>query len=362
MSPLVPSEQPESYISSSSSIPSSTSNSAQTALDALLQVQVTIHPVAGIDLSSYTLDALRDLKEKSQEMLQWMTNQETDHADTILRTYADRWNKIKEMYNDSLTRVLHYLRTNASDTRASDTRATSTTRETKERVLPALPTEIVEACNKSEEWIHGPSLGAGMYGAVFIACAPATTSHNPISKSAAAAAQEETQSFEEAAAAKEIETKNCKYVIKIQDLGSDKSFENEVAMLRKLNTIVPPLAPRMYDYWTCEDEGFIVMDRLQADIEDMTLDDEDRDSIKELVATLHRQRLTHGDLKPDNIMYRDNPETGKRQFFLVDFGFGGDYSNLDDAATLGRLTGTRPLTFRRAKSRDLQRLRKDVLQ
>jgi hypothetical protein len=52
---------------------------------------------------------------------------------------------------------------------------------------------------------------------------------------------------------------DCEYVLKIQK--ANQFFENEVSILRKLNQCKPKISPFLFDSWTFENQGFIVMEK-----------------------------------------------------------------------------------------------------
>ena len=120
---------------------------------------------------------------------------------------------------------------------------------------------------------------------------------------------------------------DCNYVLKVQP--NSRVFENERDILYKLNKIQPPLAPYLYDAWTCEGQGFLVMERMEGDIQKRKLTIKDVDKIEKLVARLHSLKIAFTDLHEGNILTKD-----KDQFFLTDFGLAVDYEDVPEGYEL----------------------------
>jgi len=85
--------------------------------------------------------------------------------------------------------------------------------------------ELTENCDHMKQWRLGQKLGEGGFGAAFVIC---------------------------------DESKNCEYVLKIQENNSE--FKTEVRALFELNNW--PYSPRIFAAWICKGLGYIIMDRL----------------------------------------------------------------------------------------------------
>jgi hypothetical protein len=104
---------------------------------------------------------------------------------------------------------------------------------------------------------------------------------------------------------------DCNYVIKLQK--NDNHFRQEVNALYALNGW--EYTPIIYDAWTCDDVGFIVIERLRSvrdctygSIKAMQID------LQNIVDRLHEKGIIHNDLHLGNLLCKNG------HLALIDFG------------------------------------------
>lgn len=120
-----------------------------------------------------------------------------------------------------------------------------------------------------------------------------------------------------------IDREDC--VIKIQK--NDNTFINEIGILYRLQN--EGIVPHIHDYWTYENEGFIVMDRLKMTLHEWFLTKPSigekmvvYNETKELYQKLHQQKIAVHGIHNRNIMLDFGGIVR-----LIDFGDGHDYNN-----------------------------------
>ena len=137
---------------------------------------------------------------------------------------------------------------------------------------------VKEKLGKTASSIGLKSIGAGQYGATFMAC----------------------------------NLGSCEYILKVQL--ADISFKREVYALYDLNDW--EYSPRIYDAWTCMGVGFIVLEKMEsikkclprlskADI---------KQQIDTMVSQLYTKNWIHNDIHPGNVMCKNG------HLALIDFG------------------------------------------
>lgn len=108
----------------------------------------------------------------------------------------------------------------------------------------------------------------------------------------------------------------------------------EAAIQRELTERAPGVCPRLYDYGRTVDANgvswyVIIMERCVATAHELfkttlTLEADILDYYEQIATILRRldaYRFNHRDLKANNVMYKIDPTTNKKQFLLIDFGF-----------------------------------------
>ena len=133
---------------------------------------------------------------------------------------------------------------------------------------------IVENCNQ-KKWTKKDYLSKGKDGSIFIAC----------------------------------ETDNCSYVMKIQK--ADPVFYNEVFALVDLQKT--ELVPKIYAAWTCDGQGFIIMEKLEFC---NTNSEERYIQVKKALDKLRKHGWLFVDIHGGNYMCKN-----KKKIVLVDFGW-----------------------------------------
>lgn len=104
---------------------------------------------------------------------------------------------------------------------------------------------------------------------------------------------------------------DCNYVIKLQK--NDNHFRQEVNALYALNGW--EYTPIIYDAWTCDDVGFIVIERLRS-VRDCTYGSIKAKQIdlQNIVDRLHEKGIIHNDLHLGNLLCKNG------HLALIDFG------------------------------------------
>lgn len=111
---------------------------------------------------------------------------------------------------------------------------------------------------------------------------------------------------------------DCNYIIKeIFPVDSD-SFKNEVKIHRKLSK--KQIAPKIYDAWMDDNNGFIVMDKMTTTLKQYLKIHRRLSSSKlyEVFMTInimHENGVQHNDLHSSNIMLNDS-----KNIYIIDFG------------------------------------------
>ena len=150
-------------------------------------------------------------------------------------------------------------------------------------VGPGIPLEfrtLVEDCNQiAENWRIKDYVGSGQYGETHQIC--------------------------------KKDNKDCKYVLKRQNLG--KEFYNEVNSLYDLQST--GVVPKIYAAWTCKGIGYIVEELLQP-CNNITLDQR-YIQVKNALDIIKDHGWLHIDVKPDNTLCADDG----RKVILIDFGW-----------------------------------------
>lgn len=177
--------------------------------------------------------------------------------------------------------------------------------------------EFREFCQKTWE-TEGTVLGSGMFGEVGIVCKRGT--------------------------------EDCNYVLKVQE--NTSIFENEESILYILNRLPESdrIAPYLYDSWTCDQKGFLVMDKLDGDLMDVPVTDTVVEKVRRLLDVLHEQRIAMIDLSRSNVLYKG------QQFYLSDFGLAVDYSQVNDEYKRRVYVEPGEMTFPEAVAFDLHTL------
>ena len=166
----------------------------------------------------------------------------------------------------------------ASSPRASSPRASLSGSDRITPIGPGIPDkfiQVAEDCEQNKLWKQGATLGQGAYGEVFVAC-------------------------------RSSEPGDCKYVLKQQE--DNYEFRQEVRALhdlRKLKNVV-----YMYAAWTCNGEGYIIMETLEKC----------RPTYKEVLDVSNKIRAkgwTHIDSHRGNFMCR----AGTNEVVAIDFGW-----------------------------------------
>jgi hypothetical protein len=162
--------------------------------------------------------------------------------------------------------------------------------------VPKAFEEVVESCNQ-KEWKGYDTIGSGRVGSTYTACS----------------------------------INNCNYVIKRQPIERVEanlretsnyvefsSFKNEVNALIDLQDWVH--APKIYAAWTCNGDGYIVMEKLyMCDLTNRYAD------VVNVIEDLFKRGRVHSDAHQANIMCRESGE-----LVLIDYGRSRSFQNVED--------------------------------
>ncbi len=160
------------------------------------------------------------------------------------------------------------------------------------RFIP-IKSESIKQCKT--EWEQGNFIGKGKYGQVHEAC----------------------------------KHKECNWIIKVSSLNTpaqQKMFERDINITKRLKGT--GIAPEFEGAWICENNGFLVMERLSGSADHFVKYEEDRiellewvvKEMKRVISELSERRIIHGDIKPDNFLYK------AKRLYISDFGTSINYS------------------------------------
>ncbi len=165
---------------------------------------------------------------------------------------------------------------------------------------------------KHSKWTVGGQIGKGGFGTILIAC------HRD----------------------------DCEYVMKVQK--ADFFFQNEVNILSKLNNVKPKIAPKIFDHWVSKDLGFIVLERMDRDMKEVSLTTRHKRRILWLLRHLHKHRIAMIDILKGNVLQKGS------KLFLSDFGISVDFSAVSDIEKVNVYGEPEPMTWSEAKELDLK--------
>lgn len=170
-------------------------------------------------------------------------------------------------------------------------------------VGPGIPKsflEVAESCTEITNWKVETSVGSGNTGATYAAC----------------------------------KAGNCNYVIKRQPtaageekLRADKSknYEEHYSFRSELKALMAlqgwKHAPKLYAAWTCEDVGYMVMEKLDVCKEGVKT----YEKVKKMVDELYNTGWVHMDAHPQNILCRSDGE-----LVLIDYGRARSFTDPKD--------------------------------
>ena len=169
-------------------------------------------------------------------------------------------------------------------------------------VGPGIPKsflDVAESCSDINKWTIQESVGSGIVGVTYTACRAG----------------------------------NCNYVIKRQPTAvaedrlraNDPSYKEHYSFRNELKALMALQdwrhAPRIYAAWTCEDMGYIVMEKLYI-CKDV---DKSYEKVKGMVDELYDMGWIHMDAHPRNILCREDGE-----LVLIDYGRARSFTNGDE--------------------------------
>jgi hypothetical protein len=150
-------------------------------------------------------------------------------------------------------------------------------------VGPGIPDnfkKLPDDCELNKVWKTKSKIGSGKYGTAYITCK---------------------------------DDDDCNYVLKVQDLTND--FYTEVSCLEDLKN-TKNIVPKIYAAWTCDNNGYFVIEKLDKCPYDKF--NRDKDTYKEvsnLLKKLKEKGWLHVDTHYGNIMCKNG------KFILIDFGW-----------------------------------------
>jgi serine/threonine protein kinase len=140
-------------------------------------------------------------------------------------------------------------------------------------------------------------------------------------------------------------------VVKISKHANDTTIASEyrwMQMLYNFKLNGHHIVPYVEKQWTCDNETYMAIERFSGDLWKLGLDQGQSfqqiflftmDQILSMISIanlLGENQIIHGDLKPDNFLWKPNPEskTNPQIIVVTDFGFSG-FANTKPFATLG---------------------------
>lgn len=165
----------------------------------------------------------------------------------------------------------------------------------KEDVIEYVPLTYSDREKCKEKWSFGKEIGSGSYGSIREACS----------------------------------NSRCENVVKVVDISSKRTYEafnRDYTFLKRLQN--SGIVPKLEDYWTCDNIGFLVIERFTGDVARLITEEKDRfiipsrilKKMQNIIKQLSDRRIIHGDLKPDQFLYKNG------NVVLTDFGTALDYS------------------------------------
>ena len=115
---------------------------------------------------------------------------------------------------------------------------------------------------------------------------------------------------------------DCNYAVKLINLStrnSSKDFKRESELGKKMSQA--GLGPKFYDYWHCDDVGFIITDRWDSELsKSAVLSNKLLKKLWQQIEKMHSIGLVHGDLLPKNILVKLNKNQHITDITMADFG------------------------------------------
>ena len=170
-----------------------------------------------------------------------------------------------------------------------------------------LPVDEIDKDNCEQDWIIESEFKIGCYASIHNAC-------------------------------KAANKLDCNYVMKISVLRSEKQrniFDKDQTILKKLQGT--NIVPKIYNAWTCmknnEKFGYIVLDKWDGDCskflqfhkKKLTIPEYIIKKMKHLLTILSSHKIVHGDVKPNNFLYK--MKNSKIKMCLTDFGSSIDFKS-----------------------------------
>lgn len=133
-------------------------------------------------------------------------------------------------------------------------------------------------------------------------------------------------------------TNDCKYVLKVSSVNDDIYFDIFQRDVHFLNLLQGTgLVPKIYDQWICGAYGYMVLELFDGNADDFMAKQSDGtelisinilEQMMELCSNLSLRGIIHGDIKPDNFLYKIKGQD-KYDIVLTDFGFSADFKTFD---------------------------------
>lgn len=152
-------------------------------------------------------------------------------------------------------------------------------------------------------------------------------------------------------------------ILRSNDAMTEKNLLQEITIQEKLAKKEPGVCPKIYDFGKIEQTGqyVIIMEKCDGTVRDLLIKEPTEENfldyyeqVAKIISRLEKYSFSHRDLKSDNVMYKTDPQTGKKTFLLIDFGFScATFDGVRYASTM-YFAGPNSKCFRR--SRDLAQL------
>lgn len=165
---------------------------------------------------------------------------------------------------------------------------------------------------------------------------------------------------------------NCLFVAKIMKGKSRERIVQEMTMQYEFANIGSGIAPALVDAWSCGNEAFLVMEKVDTSVDayvqklandtsvsmnviNATLDFV-QDKVQRMVAAAHRHKLVHNDLNMGNVMLNLNDAGMPESVKLIDFGASYKVGSQEEADRAEKTVGIeQSINLMRSQANDIRK-------